>query len=200
MENDNPFSPTSGAGSAPELIPANTLAWAILKVASKKNTKESGGEYYNLELTVVGGPYEGRKAFEMIANYQDMRNGEKWRQMAITALSRIMESSGFWKQSDPESYKSFVGKPFEHVANFIDGQRVAIKIKIEKNSDPAYADKNKVAEWLSPNPGSRGGYRDYMTLVGGTAGAPEVRPQTFSAPTPTAAPGWVKTPSSSNPF
>jgi hypothetical protein len=84
--------------------------------------------------------------------------------------------------------------------NFMDGQRVAIKVKVEKNTDPAYADKNKVGEWLSPNPAS-GGYRDFQKLVAGQSGVVEqARAAAFSAPTPTAAPGWVKTPSSSNPF
>ena len=84
--------------------------------------------------------------------------------------------------------------------NFMDGQRVAIKVKVEKNTDPAYADKNKVGEWLSPNAAS-GGYRDFQKLIAGQSGVVEqARSAAFSAPAPSAAPGWVKTPSSSNPF
>lgn len=200
MDYENPFSPTSGAGSAPELIPAGTLAWAIIKVTAKKNTKDSGGEYYNLELTIHGGEYEGRKVFEMIPNFQDSRNGDKWRSMGVTHMTRILEAAGFFKQSDPESYKAFVGKPFETMMNFIDGQRCAIKVKIEKNTDPAYADKNKVGEWLSPNTTNRS-YADFQRLIGGQAAVSEARSQAFSPSAPVPGfqkPNFIKTPGNSN--
>jgi hypothetical protein len=201
MDYENPFSPTSGASSAPELIPAGTLAWAIIKVTNKKNTKDSGGEYYNIELTVHGGEYEGRKVFEMLPNYQDSRNSDKWRAMGVTNITRIMEAAGFFKPSDPESYKAFVGKPFEIIANFIDGQRCAIKVKVEKNSDPAYADRNKVADYLSPNPAS-GGYKDFQRLIGGQQAVSEARSQAFSPNSQVAPsfpkPSFIKGPGSSN--
>lgn len=200
MDYENPFSPTSGAGSAPELIPAGTLAWAIIKVTAKKNTKEAGGEYYNLELTIHGGEYEGRKVFEMLPNFQDTRNSDKWRAMGVTNITRIMEAAGFFKPSEPESYNAFKGKPFEVIANFLDGQRCAIKVKVEKNSDPAYADKNKVGDWLSPNPSNRS-YADFQRLIGGQSAVTEARSQAFapSAPTPgLAKPTFIKGPGSSN--
>jgi hypothetical protein len=200
MDYENPFSPTSGAGSAPELIPTGTLAWAIIKVTAKKNTKDSGGEYYNLELTVHGGEYEGRKVFEMIPNFQDSRNGDKWRSMGVTNVTRILEAAGFFKQSDPESYNAFKGKPFETMMNFIDGQRCAIKVKVEKNTDPAYADKNKVGEWLSPNTTNRS-FADYQRLIGGQAVVDAARSQAF-APSGSAPgfqkPSFIKTPGNSN--
>ena len=81
----------------------------------------------------------------------------------------------------------------------MDGQRVAIKIKVEKNTDPAYADKNKVGEWLSPNQVS-GGYKDYQKLIGGQQAIDQARGQAFApaAPSVGSAPGWVKSPSSTN--
>jgi len=194
------FSPTSGAGSAPELIPNGTLAWALITIGGAKQSKTSGGTYYPVTLTVIGGEHEGRKVFDMIPDVQDDRNGEKWRKMGITSITRIFESSGYFKPSDPKSYEAFTGKDTLAIMNFMDGQRVAIKVKVEKNTDPAYADKNKVGEWLSPNAAS-GGYRDFQKLIAGQSGVVEqARSAAFSAPAPTAAPGWVKTPSSSNPF
>jgi hypothetical protein len=202
MDYENPFSPSSGAGSAPELIPDGTLAWAIIKVTQRKNAKESGGEYYNIELTVHGGEYEGRKVFEMIPNFQDSRNSDKWRAMGVTSITRIMESAGFFKVGDPESYKAFAGKSFEMIANFLDGQRCAIKVKVEKNTDPAYADKNKVKEYLSPNPESRS-QRDFERLVGGQGAVQQARSQAFSATSTPSTPGFqkpsfIKGPSSNN--
>ena len=194
------FSPTSGAGSAPELIPNGTLAWALITIGGAKQSKTSGGTYYPVTLTVIGGEHEGRKVFDMIPDVQDDRNGEKWRKMGITSITHIFESSGHFKVADPKSYEAFTGKDTLAIMNFMDGQRVAIKVKVEKNTDPAYADKNKVGEWLSPNAAS-GGYRDFQKLIAGQSGVVEqARSAAFSAPAPTAAPGWVKTPSSPNPF
>lgn len=195
----NMFSPTSGAGSAPELIPNGTLAWAILTVQAAKQSKSSGGTYYPVTLTIVGGEYEGRKVFDMLPDVQDERNGEKWRKMGITNITRIFESSGWFKPSDPASYNAYNGKDTLAIMNGMDGQRVAIRIKVEKNTDPAYADKNKVADWLSPNPAS-GGFKDYQKLIGGQGAVDTARGQAFApaAPSVGAAPGWVKSPGPSN--
>lgn len=195
----NMFSPTSGAGSAPELIPNGTLAWAILTVQAAKQSKSSGGTYYPVTLTLVGGEYEGRKVFDMLPDVQDERNGEKWRKMGITNITRIFESSGWFKPSDPASYNAYNGKDTLAIMNGMDGQRVAIRIKVEKNTDPAYADKNKVADWLSPNPAS-GGFKDYQKLIGGQGAVDAARGQAFApaAPSVGAAPGWVKSPGPSN--
>ena len=204
---NNPFSPNSGASSAPELIPAGTLAWAILTVQGSRQSKETSGTYYNVALTLVGGQYEGRKVFEMIPDVYDTRNSAKWTSIAVKNITRIFESSGWFKPSDPKTYDAFVGKPFDQIMLGMDGQRVAIRIKIEESKDPAYADKNKVGEWLSPNPAS-GGYKDYQKLIGGQqavdtarsgAFAPQAAPQAQQAsPSFGQGPGWIKNPGSSN--
>jgi hypothetical protein len=203
MEN-NPFSPTSGAGSAPDLIPNGTLSWAMLSVQSKRNSKESNGEYYSVELTLIGGEFEGRKVFDIIPNIYDQNNSEKWRTSGIGAITRIFESSGWFKPAEPASYNAFAGKPFEQIMAGMDGQRVAIKVKVEKSKDPAYADKNKVAEWLSPNPASRSGYADYQRLIGGQGAVQQARVGAFApaaTPAPGAgAPGWIKSPNPNAPF
>ena len=198
---ENPFSINSGAGSAPELIPNGTLAWAILTVGAAKQSKSSGGTYYPVTLTIVGGDYEGRKVFDMLPDIKDDRNGEKWRSMGITSITRIFESSGWFKPSDPASYNAFAGKDTLAIMTGMDGQRVAIKVKVEKNTDPAYADKNKVAEWLSPNPASKSGFKDYQKLIGGQQAVAEARSQAFAAPAPSVgnAPNWViKPPAAGN--
>lgn len=194
----NPFSPSSGAGSAPDLIPHGTLSWAVITVKDKRNSKESNGEYYNLELTLQGGEHEGRKVFEMIPNIYDTNNSEKWRVSGIGAITRIFESSGWFKPAEPASYNAFAGKPFSDIMLGMDGQRVAVKVKVEKSKDPAYADKNKVGEWLSPNPASRSGFSDYQKLIGGQQAVAAARSSAFGSPEPLARPGFIKPPSSSN--
>jgi hypothetical protein len=197
---NNMFSPTSGAGSAPELIPNGSLAWAIITIGGAKQSKSTGGTYYPVTLTIAGGEYEGRKVFDMLPDVQDDRNGEKWRKMGITSVTRIFESAGWFTPAKPESYNMFNGKDTLAIMNSMDGQRIAIKVKVEKNTDPAYADKNKVGEWLSPNPAS-GGFRDYQKLLGGQQAVDSARGNAFApAPAPTvgASPGWIKTPGPSN--
>lgn len=192
----NMFTPNSGAGSAPELIPNGTLAWALITIGGAKQSKSTGGTYYPVTLTIVGGEYEGRKVFDMLPDVQDERNGEKWRKMGITSITRIFESSGWFTPAKPESYNAFNGKDTLAIMNGMDGQRVAIKVKVEKNTDPAYADKNKVGDWLSPNPAS-GGSKDYQKLIGGQGAVEQARGAAF-APSAGAAPGWVKPPSVTN--
>ena len=198
------FSPTSGAGSAPELIPNGTLSWALLTVQAARQSGSTGGTYYPVVLTLIGGDYEGRKVFDMIPDIQDERNSDKWRKMGITAVTRIFESSGWFTPAKPESYNAFEGKETLDIMNGMDGQRVAIRVKIEESKDPAYADKNKVGDWLSPNPAS-GGYKDYQKLLGGQAVIEQARGSAFNAkPTPAPAPSamqkpsWPKAPGSSN--
>ena len=173
----------------------------ILTVGEKRNSKESNGEYFNVELTLVGGEYEGRKVFAMIPNIYDTNNSEKWRNGTVGSITRIFESSGWFKPSDPASYNAFAGKPFAEIMLGMDGQRVAIKVKVEKSKDPAYGDKNKVGEWLSPNPAS-GGYADYQKLIGGQGAVQQARVTAFAPAQPQApqagAPGWIKTPGPSS--
>lgn len=201
---NNPFSPNSGAPSAPELIPTGTLSYAIITVQAPKQSQSTGGTYYPVTLTLMDGEYEGRKVFEMIPDINDQRNNEVWRNMAIKAITRIFEVAGHFKPSDPKSYEAFAGKSTEAIMNFMDGQRCAVRIKIEKSKDPAYSDKNKVGEWLSSNPSS-GGYRDFQKMIGGQGAIQQARTNAF-APSPAQAPvvnqgpGWIKNPSSGNPF
>lgn len=201
MDNSNPFSPSSGAASAPDLVPHGTLSWAVLTVQGKKNSKESNGEYYNVELTLLDGEFAGRKVFEMIPNIYDSNNSEKWRRGAIGSITRIFESSGWFKPAEPASYNVYAGKPFDAIMLGMDGQRVAIKIKVEKSKDPAYADKNKVGEWLSPNPAS-GGFADYQKLIGGQGAVQQARITAFAPANPQApsagTPGWIKKPGDAN--
>lgn len=202
---NNPFSPQSGAPSAPELIPNGTLSYAMITVQAPRQSQNTGGTYYPVTLTLMDGPYEGRKVFEMIPDINDTRNKEVWRNMAIKAITRIFEVSGHFKLSDPKTYDAFVGKSTEAIMNFMDGQRCAVRIKIEESKDPAYSDKNKVGEWLSPNPSAKGGYADYQKLIGGQASGGQASQNAFVAPASqppvvNQGPGWIKTPSSGNPF
>ena len=177
------FSPTTGASQAPTLIPAGTLAFANVMVTDLKKSQASGGEYANIELTLDGGDFHGRKVFEMVANPLDNNNSEGWRGMAIANLTRMFEAAGIFKVEQPETYNQFNGKPFTAICTALDGARIAIKIKVEKDKSGAYPDKNKVSEYLSPNPQS-GGNKSWEKLLSGNVPAvAAARPSAFGAPT-----------------
>jgi hypothetical protein len=202
---NNMFSPDSGAAKAPELIPNGTLSWAIITIQAARQSGTSGGTYYPVTLTLVENGYEGRKVFDMLPDINDERNSPKWREMGKGSITRIFESAGVFNPHKLETYSAFAGKETLALMNAMDGLRVAIKVKVEASKDPAYADKNKVGEWLSPNPKSAGS-RDYNALTGGQQAASQARGQAFApqAPAPVVGqgPGWiVKGPAAqNNPF
>lgn len=207
---NNPFNTRSGAAQAPDLIPNGTLSHAIINIQAAKTSGTTGGTYYPVVLTLVGGEYEGRKVFDMLADWNDARNKQGWIDMAVRNVTRIFEVAGVFNPADENSYNRFVGASTEQVLQALDGQRCAIRIKVEKSSDPAFADKNKVGDFLSSCPTS-GGYRDYVKLGGGQGAITQARSGAFSPPVakpqalaqPQApvfgqGPGWIKNPPSGN--
>ena len=191
-----------GAADAPSLIPAGTLSFALITFGAAK-TSGKGAVYYPVTLTLMGGQYECRKVFDSLPDLRDPNVSPGWKKMAQGRLVRILETVGLFNPANPESYKAFNTAPFDEVAKAIDGRRVAIRVSLEKSEDPAYADKNKVGEYLSPNPKSAG-YKDFVQLQGGQGAVNDARASAFNAPTSSApAPNWIKDPtigSSNNPF
>lgn len=193
------FSPTSGASQQPTLIPAGTLAFAVVKVRELKKSQSTGGEYADLELTIDGGDFNNRKVFEMVCNPMDEKNSEGWRKMGIGNLTRMFEAAGIFKVEDPSSYEKLNGRKFLTICQYLDGARIAIKVKVEKDKDGAHPDRNKVGEYLSPNPNS-GSNANYKKLLDGGAGAVSAARSTAFGSAPaapvagTSAPSWLNQP------
>jgi len=146
---------TGGGG----VIPNGQLAWAILTVRGVKASK-SGGAYIDVELTIDDNqPYARRKIWEMIGDPMNMGNSEAYRQMGMVAISRILEAGRGAGPNNQAAYK--LGDYSE-----LSGLRVPIKVKVEKGTG-GYDDKNKVAEWLTPNPNSDTGHKDFLLLQSG---------------------------------
>jgi len=162
------------SGNGGDIIPNGQLAWAIMTVRAIK-ASQTGGEYIDVELTLDDGqPFARRKVWEMIGNPFNAGNTEAYRQMGMIAITRILESAKGAGPNNPAGYKL---TEFEQLS----GLRVPIKIKIEKGTG-GYDDKNKVAEWLTPNPQSQSGFKDYELLVKGIYNkAPASAPQTAPA-------------------
>lgn len=164
----NQFNPQTNHQPAVELIPAGTLAFAVLTVQGLAKSGNTGGEYAKLELTIDRGPYERRKLFPMIGNPTDERNNEKYRQKSLGDLQHMLEAAGLFKPDQPETYQRFANASFVDILQALEGRTIAIKIKIEKGTD-GYADKNVVADFLSPNPVSRT-FKSWQQLNEGGAG------------------------------
>ena len=154
------FSMGAGKATGSDLIPNGQLAWAILNVRGVK-ASQSGGQYIDAELTIDDGqPYARRKIWEMIGDPLHPGNSEAYREMGMVAISRILEAGRGAGPNNPGGYK---------VDNYgqLSGLRVPIRIGVNKGKD-GYDDKNRVAEWLTPNPASQSGYKDFELLQSGT--------------------------------
>lgn len=186
------FNPQSGIGQSQELIPAGQLAWVALNITDKKNSKETMGEYFAVELIVLEGPYEKRRIFENLMSPFDSRNSEGAHKMAIIALTRIFEACRIFDPANPESYGRFNhlqgSEGFDTIGMALQdhAKRLGVKVKIEKGTQ-GHPDKNKVAEWLSPNPESNG-YPGWEKLIGGADKVSQARQSAFTpaAPAPVA--------------
>lgn len=160
------FSGTAGAGSDFDLLPKGLIVWAYLALRGVKGSG-SGGGYLDCELTVAEGqPYAGRKLWEMIGDPFNQGNSEKYRKMGMVAITRILEAGRGAGPNNPAGYQLA-----EYPGGFqaLDGLKVAIKVGIENGTD-GHDDKNRVAEWLTPNPASQSGYKGFAKLLAGDHG------------------------------
>lgn len=158
------FSSQSGIGQVGELVPHGTLSRAILNFRGFKNSRETNGEYLDIELILIGGDYEKRRVFDMIMNPFDMQNSEAARRMGLLALTRILEHQGYFDPNDEVSYSRYEGAGMLDILEDIKGREVAIKIKVEPGNN-GHADKNRVAEWLTPNEKAGNGHKDWVKLI-----------------------------------
>lgn len=145
------FAPDTKYQTPGSLIPAGTLHYAVITMRGLKTGRETGGRYADAELTLVDGPFEGRKVWTVIMDPSDERNSENARTMGMSALQHIFEAIGAFDPARPETYARFADKGFDEIALELDGKRVPIKISVQKGKD-GYQDKNQVSAWLSPNP------------------------------------------------
>ena len=152
------FSGAAGAGSDFDLLPKNFLCWAYLNLRGVK-ASGSGGGYLDVELTVAENqPFAGRKLWDMIGDPNNAGNSEKYRQMGQIAICRILEAGRNAGPNNPAGYQ---------IANYeqLSGLKVAIKVGVEPGTD-GHDDKNRVADFLTPNPQS-GSHKLFQKLIAG---------------------------------
>lgn len=205
------FTPDSGKADKPALIPDKTIAFAQVRFQEIKNAKTSGGEYARLEFIITDGPYEGRRVYSIVMNPTDARNKNEAARaegkadaarMGLTALTRMFEACRMFDHANPKSYSKFDGMSFQDVIGHLDGNTVAIRIKIKPGTE-GYEDRNEVADYLSPNPES-GTSKLWSQLTGGAPAVAQARSNAFSAPVApqpkqsNGTPGWMRGPNSGN--
>jgi hypothetical protein len=156
------FSGSAGAATSFDTLPADMVLFAILTVKGVK-ASNSGGGYLDCELTIdQGQPHAGRKIFDMIGDPQNAANSEKYREMGTIAITRILEAG---RGAGPHNMAGYQIPNYEALS----GLRVGIKTGIEKGTD-GHADKNRVKEWLTPNPASQSGNKGWVKLMAGDHG------------------------------
>jgi hypothetical protein len=181
------FNQQSSATGNRELIPGGTLAWGIITVkginiGKPKDDKPFGSRYAECELTICDGQYTRRKVFTNVGDPTYEHNSEEYKKMGYGALSRMLESSGLVNVQDPQSYSKVNGQSFDTLMAWLDGKRIAFKVKLSKGTQ-GYPDKNEVGEYLSPNPISSS-FKDFQKLMQ-QANMPAV-----AAPAAAPAPSW----------
>lgn len=195
------FSPNSSKQDPVALIPQGTLCKAYINVRSIKKSKSSGAQYLDVEVTVTDGDYAGRKIFDMIMDPFCPNASDGGRKMGLLALTRICESAGIFKPADEASYTRYNHEncTIGDVIDDIHGATIGVRVKVEKGTD-GYADKNKIGEWLTPNPNSGSGYKGWTELVSGNQPATRATAFAPSAPAISAsaqasgAPSWLNKP------
>lgn len=169
------FSQESGLRTPTDLIPSGFLCWVVLTFRGMKASGNTGGGYGDIELTVYEGqPLARKKFWDMVADPDDERNSEAWRQSGMASLTRMLESAGFAHHDNPESYAALNGYTCEQILAGLDGKRIAVRVKIESGED-GHADKNKVGDYLTPNPKSSG-WKNYTKLSVGDHGLTQAQP------------------------
>jgi hypothetical protein len=163
------ITPQSGVASPIDLLPRGFLAWAKVTFRGMKVSPTTGSRYGDVELTIADNqPNSRKKIFTKIADPDYQENSEKYRQMGMTNLTRMVEAAGIVNPEDAASYEKLNGKSCEAVLMMLDNKYVAIKTKVEPGS-AGYEDKNDVGEYLTPNPQSQS-HKNFVKLTNGDHG------------------------------
>lgn len=170
------FAPTANQESAIKLIPAGTLALALINVKEVGFSKNTGCLQAKIEFVISRGPYENRKIWMYIGDPNHPKCSEGWKPMCLSSLQHMLESCGIFKPDDASSYMRFEKVPaeeaFQAIMQDLDGRQVAVKLKIEKGTD-GNDDKNAIGAILSPNQHGRTHKAYASVLAGDDLKAPE---------------------------
>lgn len=201
--NDFGNAPTEQGGSG-EVIPDGTLAWAIVKVRPfnldqglvlTPSQSTPGNAYLDVELTILDGPYARRKVWDRIMLKAVGDKADKTIGMGMAKVRHILEIGrevvGFAPTDPKYRLGATSGAIGDMVLMELDELRCAIKVKVEPSQN-GYPAKNKVAQYLSPNPSSDT-HKAFERLVAGDTAPPAGMATTQpKAASPAAKPSWAQ--------
>lgn len=200
------FADAPGQNDFSELIPHGTLAWAIMRLRwynfdmgiAETPSKSSDGKYLDMELTIEGGDWHGRKVWTRIG----VVGSEKYVNMGRAAIRAILESG---RNAHPtENPGGYMLNHYGDLDNGGQGLKVAVKIKVEPGTAKYPNDKNDVAVWLSPNPDG-GTRKDWDRLMMGdtkpsaNVSQPKARGGNTGGAPQSAGPSWAQQPAAQPP-
>lgn len=144
-----------------DVIPKDTILWAVVNVRELKYSQDTNGRYVDIELTIADNqPYARRKIWDKIADPFDTNNSEAWRTMGYGSIRRILEAV---KGATPDNPNSYTLNQLQD----LHGLTVPILVGIEKGSTQYPDDKNR-AEYLSPHSTVKKIVEAYRLLCAGT--------------------------------
>jgi hypothetical protein len=156
------FNDATGKQRSTDLIPAGTVAVLQIKVRPGnageggwlKRSKDGNSEALDLDLTVIGGPYNGRKLWLLLTLDGTTEGHAQAKEISRAKLCAIIECARGIRPND----MSETARQARHLNSYgdFDGLRFIAKIGIEKgaarpNGDGAFADKNRVLEIITPD-------------------------------------------------
>lgn len=132
------------------LIPAGSIVPVKFNIRERKETKEPGGEYLDIEFTIVSGEFETRKIWE---NWMCTSSGTEGHTKAVEITgqrARAAWESAFGIDPDDDSEAAISARMIDDWED-LDGIIALVKTGIEKNRDPNYPDKSKISYFLTPS-------------------------------------------------
>jgi hypothetical protein len=185
------------AGGGGDLIPAKSLVFAVVTVRGKKQGKNFPFNWYaDIEATVSRGPFTRRKFWFIVQDPETLKpagdsheDAEKARaniDRTIGNMSRMMESACIVVPGNKASYANGP-KTFDQWMSAINGKECGFEIGIEPGKN-GYKDKNRVDEFLSPNPKQNmvKKWQALQSSLQGSGAAPSAQ-----AAAPTGRPAWM---------
>lgn len=183
-----------------DLIPDDTLAWVKVGVRAVnaaagviETVARTGSKFLDVELTIIGGPFNGRKVFDMILTGHPEGRGVQGGQAALKA---ILEAAGISHPDNKASYRVQSYMAF-------DGMVAAVKIKLlppepykdQQGNMQSGKAKNRVATWLSPYAASTvKTFNELVQQCGGRPNPPQAQPGGWQAGPPAGHPAAAAPP------
>lgn len=137
-----------GSSASLDPLPVGKYLVAVTdgKLQESKSAKNSGKPYYNFELTVNEGQYDGRKIFTNVMCFDG----------ALYSMSQMLKALDVFVDARPDGTATFQVPGFEEneipELEWFLGKTFVVKLSIEKErtvDGKTYPERNEVKSWSS---------------------------------------------------